>query len=273
MKSKKMIATILEVVLVIVAFLVINYQTQGKIKPTKVYVYSQNIEDAGTEIGPNLVKEATLPKKFINDNYVTNISDMKGLQTDTKVYAGEYVLKSHLKESGQEDPIQQIDWSANRVVAVPVTNASPNLRKGARVDLIFVGEGERKSKQGNNTDDQNRFSYSKVFMQDVVVVSAPGDAQANSKDGKNAPTQATGASSDGAQTIKVAVTLGQAEEIASRANVGKILIAQRQAGAEKYDTLGYIMGDYDKQFTGHGNAETGSTQITEDTFKEVKPQK
>ena len=268
-----MIATLLEVVLVIVAFLVINYQTQGKIKPTKVYVYSQNIEDAGTEIGPDLVKEATLPKKFINDNYVTNIADMKGLQTDTKVYAGEYVLKSHLKESGEEDPIQQIDWSANRVVAIPVANASPSLRKGARVDLIFVGEGERKVKQGGSTEDQNRFSYSKVFMQDVVVVSTPGDELAKSKDGKNAPTQATGAATDAQKIIKVAVTLSQAEEIASRADVGTILIAQRQPGAEKYDTLGYIMGNYEKLFTGHGNAETGSTQITEDTFKEVKPQK
>lgn len=273
MKSKKIIATCLEVVLILFAFFAIQYNTQGKIKPTKVYVYSQNIEDAGTEIGPNLVKEATLPKKFVNDNYVTNVGDMKGLQTDTKVFAGEYVLKSHLKESGQEDPLQQIDWSANRLVTIPVANISSNLRKGARVDLIFVGEGERKAKDGSGSDDQNKFSYSKVFMQDVVVVSAPGDAVQDAN-GKDAPTQSSGASTtkDG-QLIKVAVTLNQAEEIASRADMGTILIAQRQPGAEKYDTLGYIMGDYEKLYTGYGNAETGSTQITEDTFKEVKPQK
>lgn len=273
MKTKKMFATVLEVAIIIIAFIAINYTTQGKIKPTKVYVYSQTIEDAGTEMNPKLVKEATLPKKYVNKNYVTSVDQMKGFKTDTKVFAGEYVLKSHLTESGQEDPLQQIDWSANRIVTIPAKNVSPSIRKGSRIDLIYVGAGEGNKTTGANGAEESDGSviYSKVFMQDVVVVAAPGDAVQKAPAEEGAPTEATGDAKASSQ-LKVAVTLGQAEEIASRANTGTILIAQRQPGAEKYDTLGYVMGDYRKKFTGHGNAETGSTQIVEDTFKEVKPQ-
>lgn len=277
MKTRKIIATALEVVLIIVAFAAMSFYTQGKTKPTSVYVYSQNIEDAGTQLGPKLVKEVKVPKSIVNNNFVKSPDEMKGYQTDTKVFAGEFVLKQQLKESGYEDPLQQIDWSANRVITLTAANVSSTVKKGSRVDLIYIGSGD-KEKTAEDTDSGNSGSvtYSKVFMQDVVVVSAPGDATVTApKDpNANAPTEdvSQNAGKVASGSLQVAVTLGQAEEIFSRQSTGQIVIAQRKPGAQKYDTLGYVMGNYKKKFTGHGNAETGSTQIVEDAFNEVKPQ-
>ena len=69
--------------------------------------------------------------------------------------------------------------------------------------------------------------------------------------------------------ITFAVTLEQAEQIEARRKTGQISFLGRFDDSKSYNTLGYVLGNYQKVFSGQGFAETDNLMIEEDDFDEI----
>ncbi|WP_242299219.1 RcpC/CpaB family pilus assembly protein, partial [Bacillus cereus group sp. BfR-BA-01382] len=151
-------------------------------------------------------------------------------------------------------------------ISLPITyidGLGGNVKRGDKVDLVFVGEGE-KAGEGSGKG----FKYSKAFLQDILVYNVTtddgfrytdrsegvkGDEAGDMQDGKDIQSGGEGGK---LSTVTLAVTLDQAEQISARLKSGNIRIVGRFDDSQNYDTAGFIVGEYDKVFSGEGLAES-----------------
>lgn len=188
---------------------------------------------------------------------------------DAKVSSGQFVYEDQLVTKEQIDPFETLDLSKYRKVSLPISYVEGfggNVKRGDRVDLVFTGQGVKKEGMTEET-----FQYSKTFLQDVLVYSVTTDDgykfQDHSEYGENEISGGDGEkmSTEGASgelsVITLAVTLDQIEEIKTRQAKGTISFASRFDEHQSYETLGYVIGDYDKVFSGSVNAETGRATV------------
>lgn len=233
------------------------YYTQREIEPVTVYEFARDIP-ANTEIQATDLEPVTIPRSAVKDSMVRNPEEVIGKYNNTKVFDGEFVIKENLVDKEEVDPFESIDLTKLRKISLPAsyeTTMGGNIKRGDRVDLIYIGSVSK--------GDKN-FTYAKTFMKDVLVYEVntgdgfkyvdhsqsvkgvePGgeDINTNTKTGDLA-------------SVTLAVTLDQAEEISSRMQTGEIRVVGRFTDSQDYDSAGYIIGDYEKIFTGTGNAET-----------------
>ncbi|MFE8095758.1 Flp pilus assembly protein CpaB, partial [Bacillus toyonensis] len=80
-----------------------------------------------------------------------------------------------------------------------------------------------------------------------------GDEAGDMQDGKDIQSGGEGGK---LSTVTLAVTLDQAEQISARLKSGNIRIVGRFDDSQNYDTAGFIVGEYDKVFSGEGLAES-----------------
>lgn len=278
MKKKRLMILVLQVCLIIgFAFSFYTY-VQKEIQPTEVYVFNSTIEDINTEIQAKHIKKVTVPAKAVTSDFAKDAKDIVGKYVTTKVYKGQYVYSNQLIERENIDPFESMDLSSLRKISLPINyedGLAGNIKRGDKIDLIFTGEGTIRNDQGS----QDKYNYSKVFLQDISVYSV------TTKDGykfidhstyvqgyignENAQEIDIDAVSDELAVITLAVTLEQAEEIEARMSKGKVRLLGRFENSESYETLGYVLGDYAKIFSGNANAETGRVTIVEDTFEKI----
>lgn len=256
-----MVIQLLVVILFVLGFF--NY-VNTEVKPTNVWSFKHDVK-VNSEITKEDLTQVQIPGSAKTENFVENIDDIVGKYAVTDISANEYVTKDYIVTKDNVDPFKDMDVKDLRKISLPIdyeTGFAGNLKKGDKVDLIFTGKGEK--------DDQT-FDYSKTFIQSAYVWSVNtdggyvfkdhsqlGEVQSNGDDGKDISTQET--SSDIA-TVTLAVTLDQAEEIMARKANGTIRIVGRFEDSENYQSLGYVLGDYSKVFTGNANAETGSSYV------------
>ena len=289
MNSKKRIFVIILQLLVIIVCGILFYTfAQKTIDPVNVYVYSKTIdnknyplktsmfgggdaatEEAASNIGAD-VHMVTIPKNALTPNMVTDPKDIEGKYLDSKVYAGQYVYKEQLVDEGNVDYFNTIDLKNYRKISIPVdytTALSGNLKRGDKVDLIFSSEGDGKDSEGDDTT----FTYAKTVLQDIPVYAVnTGDGykftdhsnKYDTSEMEDLTVTGTEYSTGELAILTLAVTLEQAEEIEARMKKGDIRIVGRFDESENYQTLGYVIGDYDKVFTGNVNAETNKASVT-----------
>lgn len=232
--------------------------TQNQIEPVTAYEFSRDIP-VNTKIEKSDLRSVSIPQSAVKENMILNPKEILGKYNNTKVYNGEYVIKSNLVEKEDVDPFESIDLTKLRMITIPADYASAlggDIQRGDRIDLIYVGEANKGEKD---------FTYAKTIMKDVLVYAT------NTDDGYKYVNQAenikgqvyeggedidTTGETGGLGSITLAVTLNQAEEIASRMKTGSIQIVGRFNESQDYDTAGYVNGDYEKIFSGAGNAET-----------------
>lgn len=232
--------------------------THNQIEPTTAYEFARDIP-ANTKIESTDLQKVTVPKTAVTDYMLTDADDIVGKYNNTQVYSGEYVINKNLVEKEDVDPFESIDLSKLRMITIPASYGSAlggDIQRGQRIDLIYVG--------ATSKDDKN-FTYSKTIMKDVLVYSVNTDdgykyinKASNVKgevyeEGEDIDTEGESGSIG---SITLAVTLQQAEEISSRMKTGDIQIVGRFDESVDYETSGYVNGDYEKVFSGHGNAET-----------------
>ena len=286
MKKKRMIILILQIVIVLLSVFMIMRYTNRKISPTEVYIYTRNIDDPSLPLGKEDVKKVVVPAEAISKDFVRSEDEIIGKHVDAKVFAGQYVYRSQLVERENVDVFATMDMSKYRKISLPISYVDAfagNIKKGDTVDLVYTGSG---TGAGNFNDDEEEFSiggnsgftYSKVFMQDVLVYSV------NSADGykyidhsqrlpgydeSKEEVSAEATSSGDLAIITFAVTLEQAEQIEARMRTGQISFLGRFDDSKSYNTLGYVLGNYQKVFSGQGFAETDNLMIEEDSFDEI----
>lgn len=229
-----------------------------QLKPTEVYQFSHDLS-ANTKIVESDLKKVELPSSAVLDSYVRNADEIVGKYTSTKVFANENVMDKKLIEKDDLNPLDSADLSKLRKVSFAINytdGLGGNLKSGDKVDLIYTAQGKK------NTDgSESTFNYSKVFMQDVIVYSVTTDDGYKYEDktsAKSSEEETTSEENSGGKmsTITVAVTLEQAEEIKARLKSGTVNVVGRFEDSQNYDSTGYIVGDYDKVFTGTGLAES-----------------
>ena len=254
-QKKRRFILIAQVAVVIVASMGIYFYTNNQISPTKAYIYTRDVEAYST-ISDKDIKEISVPSKAVNNSFAKTSEDIVGKKIDRKAKSGEYVYMSNLKTSeDKKDPLEGENSGKYRIVTLSLKDIGDStisqLEKDSSVDLIFVGKGQNK-----NSDTDQNFVYSKTFMQDILVKDLVKEDKGNAKEGQN----------QGAVIgVKLAVTLAQAEEIEARVSVGQIKLVQRFNVSKPYDTSGYVVGDYNKVFSGKASAETGRTDVLEDS--------
>lgn len=268
MKKKRLMITIIQFLLVgTFGFSLINY-VQKEIQPTNVYQF-KNAITVNSEIAKTDLEVVQIPKKAVTDKFITKLDDVVGHYATTNISAGQYVEKDFVEEKDNIDPFKSMDMSDLRKISIPINNTdtiSGNLKKGEKVDLVYTGKGEKA--------DVGDFNYAKAFMQGVYVWGINTDdgfqAQDHSQVVKGAESKgdktdkekiSTETNTDKPTSITLAVTLDQAEEISSRLKSGAVRVVGRFAESEDYNSLGFVLGDYQKVFSGNANAETSSNIV------------
>ena len=271
-----MVILIIQVILILVGtFGFLNYSS-NKVKPTPVYIYARTIDDSSKAITEDDVKRVEIPESAVTKDMCKKIDDIVGKYADTKVSKGQYVYKNQLVDIEDIDVFKTLDLGNLRKVSLPITfvdGFAGNIKKGDTVDLVYTGEGTHDDEDGK----QETFKYSKVFLQDVLVYSVnTGDgykfvdySQYSPDDYIEGEEISVDEKKQDLSIITLAVTLEQAEEIEARVNSGKVRFIGRFDDSKSYNTLGYIMGDYQKIFTGQGHAETGNVLVEEDDFDSI----
>lgn len=230
--------------------------TQTQIAPTEVYTYARDIS-VNTVIQESDLTKKFVPKDAVTADMVTNKEEVIGKAIATKVYPGEYVIKQKLIEANQIDPFEQMDLSNYRKISIAVDMKDAvggNIKKGDRVDLSFVAEA---SVEGENKE----FTYSKTFLQDVLVYNVIDDGGKKYIDQTEGTTTMINENGEVVESgtlavVTLAVTGSQAEEIEARLEKGKIKILGRFEESVDTSTPGYILGDYAPVITTPANPET-----------------
>ncbi len=277
MKKKKMIMTILQLALIIGFAYSFYAYVQNEISPTTVYIYTRSITDVNTQVQPEDIKAVSIPAKAVTADFARNANDIIGKHVNSKVFDGQYVSQRQLIEKENIDIFETLDLTKHRKISLPISyleGFSGNIKKGDVIDLVFSNIGESEDELG----DTQPFTYSKTFLQSVLVFSVNTEdgfafadhsdvnlSVVNDLEGEPLDTSST---SEELAVITLAVTLEQAEEINSRINTGKISFLGRFDDSVDYETLGFVIGDYSKVFSGKANAETGVVEILEDTIVE-----
>lgn len=278
MKKKRTIILILQVIIVLASVFMIMRYTNNKISPTEVFVYTKNINDVSIPLTKKDIKKVTVPAEAITKDFARKEEDIIGKHVDGKVSAGQFIYNSQLVEQEDVDIFATMDLSKYRKISLPINYVNAfagQIKKGDTIDLMYVGQGSKNSKDNEDEDSGGSFTYSKVFMQDVLVYSV-NDAKgfeykdhsqrdATYEEGKEEISTETEQSGDLA-IITLAVTLDQAEQIETRLNNGQIKFVGRFNDSKNYNTLGYVLGNYGKVFSGKGFAETDNLMIEEDDF-------
>lgn len=268
MKKKRIIILALQVVIILVSVFMLNNYVKNQIKPTEAYVYAKNINDSTKPLKENDIKKVVIPKQAINKSFALNEKEILDMCVDSKVKAGQYIYKNQLIKLEEVDIFKTLDLSKYRKISLPITfvdSLAGNIKKGDKVDLVYTSSGS------TTGEDSSSFNYSKVFMQDVLIYSVNTsegyqyeDRSDYSKD--DYTEEKSSNDKQNIQSITLAVTLEQAEEIEVRTNTGKVRLLGRFDDSKTYNTLGYVLGDYEKIFSGQGFAETDRGFIEEDDF-------
>ncbi len=229
----------------------------------------------GTKVNPEDIKLVTIPRKAILTKQLsTNSAEIVNKYVMTQVFKNSFVYTPQLNGEEGIDPFTRLDLSRLRKITLPIsysTGFAGEIKRGDRVDLMFVGEGKIKS--GGESSDS--FTYSKIFMQDVIVYNVATEngfkfanhskytqdeiASGVSNSGQSISVDAKGSGELG--ILILAVTPEQAEEIATRQMSGEIQLLSRFSESETYETLGFVLGDYGKIFSGNANAETSKVML------------
>lgn len=270
-KSGKIALTILQfgAVILFAAFFYIT--TQRTMEPVTVYQLVQDIP-MNSKIGESDFKRVDIPRDALTPQMLTEeameeIGDITNKHAATRLFANQYATVEMFVDQDEVDPFEIADLSKLRKVTIPATYIDAvggNLQYGDSVDLVYTGEGE--------ADENETYIYSQMFMQDVLVYGVTTDDGFRYEDrtdrtkgvltsmdeGEEMGSEDTG---DLAQ-ITLAVTPAQAEEIATRMEKGAIKVVGRFKESTNVDPAGFIIGEYNRVFTGNQLAETNTNSNT-----------
>lgn len=276
-RTKSIIILVLQIFVVGVTALLFMAHSQRTIQPVDVYIYNTDVISMAKPLGEGDIKRITIPKAAMNNDFVVNKEDAIGKHVSSQVKAGQHIYKSQLINKEDVDIFETLDLSKYRKVSLPISleeGFGGNIKRGDRIDLIYTGVGEKKD-ESSIGGGSTKFNYSKTFLQNILVYQVnTGDGYKYSDRSQYTPSDAlyneqlsVGDESEKLEIITLAVTLEQAEEISARLNSGKISFVGRFGDSDNYETLGYVLGDYEKIFSGQGFAETGNVSIEEDIEK------
>lgn len=263
MKKKKRYALIVLQLLLVVGFVVWSWVTrENALEPVTVYQITQEIP-MNSRLGEGDFVAVEVPGQARTENMITHPEQAVGLHASTRLFTGQYAVHEMFVEPEDVDPFETIDLSQMRRITIPAKYEDAlggNIARGDRIDLVYVGTGD--------TEEGDGYTYSRTFAQEVLVESVTTDSgyrfqkHSDRLEGQtvtvtdgDVPLQ-EGVSHGDIAHVTLAVSQSLSEEIATRLETGSIQIVGRFDESENSDSAGYVIGEYERQFTGQGNPET-----------------
>lgn len=257
---------IVQFIVFIAASFSFYFYTQTQISPIEAYVFNNKLS-VNQEISEADIKKVEIPQSAVTSNFALNKEEIIGKYVATDIEAGQYVYKFNLLEEGELDVFKSMDMTKLRKISIPISYTGAfggNINRGDSVDLVYTGSGKGRSAEGSDLS----FQYSKVFLQNVLVYNVttsegfPYIDHTSYNFSEHAGEEVT-PNMEEVAVVTLAVTLEQAEEITARLAAGNIRMVGRFNEHESYETLGFVLGDYEKVFSASVNAETGRSTINE----------
>lgn len=275
MKKKRVIVLAMQIILTLVSILLVHNYVNNKISPIDAYVYNSNFTNSDSVIEASDITKVKVPSEAVSKKFALNEEDIIGKHVDGTVKQGQYIYKDQLIEKEEIDIFEHMDLEKLRKISLPISYQEAfagEIKAGDTIDLLYVGQGQQDSDEDMNGG--GNFTYSKVFMSDVLVYSVDsnkGKKYESSKQRNPDMEEEEGEEQKEEELgiVTLAVNLDEAEQIQARLSTGNVKFIGRFDDSKSYDTLGYVMGEYGKVFSGKAFAETDELEIIEDEFDEI----
>lgn len=285
-KNKRRTIIVIAEIIALAVFVImfINFGSE-KINPKQVFAYANNIE-AGTRISEkDLIRvPISAMTKTVDMVDASDFASIVGKYTTTNVYVNTIVYKQQVSDVNSSGTLQAQDLSNSVKISLPIDfieGFAGDLKAGDKVNLLFKSTGSVNDAQGNAND----FFYAKIFMTGVPVY------QVNTSDGYKFVSRADRLRSETVTSntenveaitnnedvgdiasVTLIVTPEQFEQIEARRMAGEIKFAKCFDETQAHETLGFVIGNYGKIFSGNANAETGNLLIV-DSYTDDDPNK
>lgn len=291
-KRIKTIILIAQIFAIVIFILSYKSYINETVKPIQVYSFARTIGEGVKITEKDLIKSEVSKNSYTpNMILLSELDSVLGKYTTTKVFKDTNCYKEQFGDLNKtEKDFTSLDLSNARLMSIPVdmvNDVGGFLEEGDKIDLLFSGAGTSSIvniNQNNNDSTNNQssnnssstdesFYYSKLFMPNLTVYKVLNGngykyaQRATRYEGESSENldisnpQEVNVDSSTIKSIILIVTPEQAEEIKVRSKVGNVNILKRFDESETHDTLGYVLGNYGKVFSGNANAETGSLQI------------
>lgn len=269
------------IVIISLVFLLQNY-IDTKVDEVVVYRFTQNLP-ANIKIEEKNIEAVSIPSRGVNENIIRDSSELVGKYTSGKVYKGQLVDNRYVVEAGREDALSNVsaeDQKKLRKISLPADMISTwggSIEKGDRVDLAFIGKVTSKNLISGEKGEE--VDYTKVFLQNVLVydvLSSSGSSYIKPEDRPDIIVdpenpeaaevlKAEIANRSDIETVILAVTIQQYEEILARQQVGEVVMVGRFEGSESVVTDGFAMGSVVSPVQiGSAKVESKKTEVVED---------
>lgn len=238
--------------------------TNNSMKLKTVYIYNKNVTEMNSQVKVTDFLPVQIPSSAITDQFLLDLGEIQEKYYNTTAQKGHYVYKDDFTTQENLDVFDSLNLANMRKISLPVNyieGLAGNIKRGDKVDIIYTGKGITKETDGSTGED---FTYAKTVLHEVLVESVSttdGYLFTNHSDRTEMEIPQGNASTGEIGIITLAVTLEQAEEIKARQETGILSVVGRFDKSETYPTVGYVVGNYGKIFSGSANAETGQTTI------------
>lgn len=229
-----------------------------------VYVYNKDISEMNTQVKVTDFLPVQIPSAAISEQFLVNLNEVQDKFYNTKTQKGHYVYIDDFTTEEKLDVFDSLNLENMRKISLPVDyveGLAGNIQRGDKVDIIYTGRGNKVTENGSSNEE---YTYAKTVLHEVLVESVStteGYKFTNHSERTEMEIPQENASTGEIGIITLAVTLEQAEEIKARQQTGTLSVVGRFDNSVTYPTVGYVVGDYSKIFSGSANAETGQTTI------------
>lgn len=267
------------IALLIFIFFFIKYGSD-KINPDQVFAYSRNIVAGETIEETDLISVPISSMTRTADMItISEYASIVGKKAATNVYVNNIAYRSQLTDIDTQSNVINQDLSNKVLYSMPfdyIEGFAGNLKTGDTIDLLFTSTGSV-----SDGENENSFIYSKIFMRDIMIYNVnTGDGYKFVDHSELTESQVTTGTSetDGTMeltssapaSITLILTPEQAEQLDARRVAGTIKFVKRFEETQTHETLGFVIGNYGKIFSGNANAETGNLQIV-DSYTDDDP--
>lgn len=282
MKNKRRTITFVIEIIALFAFVFIFIKfSSDKIRPDQIFAYSRNMTQGEKIEESDLISIPISNVTRTTDMVlISDYADIVGKYVAADTFVNNIVYRSQLTDVDETTSIMLQDLSNKVMISIPidyVEGLAGNLKAGDKIDLMYTGSGSV-----SDGENDNEFTYSKVFLRDIQVYNInTGDgyqfvdhstifeAEVETASETNNMLELT--SSEPA-SITLILTPSQAEQLAARRATGTVKILKRFDETQTHETLGFVIGNYGKVFTGNANAETANLQVV-DSYTDDDPNK
>ena len=268
------------IALIIFIFVFVKFGSD-KVNPEQVFAYSRDMIQGETIEETDLISVPISSMTRTQDMItISEYASVVGKKVGADVFANNIVYRAQLTDIDEGGTIINQDLSNKILYSMPIEyieGLAGHLKTGDKIDLLFTSTGNV-----SDGENENSFIYSKIFMRDIAVYNVNTGDGYKFVDHSNITEADIETASDTNDMLEVTsseptsitliLTPEQAEQLDARRTAGAVKILKRFEETQTHETLGFVIGNYGKIFSGNANAETGNLQII-DSYTDDDPNK